>query len=83
MPTNQRRMSLDDDLRAFANGVVARQANAQRLRDLMRREGLTSRDVAELVGVHPVTVRKWMCGESRVPQAVLMVLDQTSRSRTK
>jgi len=58
-------------------------ANQQRLRDIMQREGLTSRDVAELVGVHPVTVRKWMCGESRAPQAVLMVLDQTNLSRTK
>jgi transcriptional regulator with XRE-family HTH domain len=53
----------------------------QRLRDLMQREGLTSRDVAELVGVHPVTVRKWMCGESRVPQAVLMVLGGLEKSQ--
>jgi transcriptional regulator with XRE-family HTH domain len=52
--------------------------NQQRLRDIMQREGITSRDVAELVGVHPVTVRKWMCGESRVPQAVLMVLTHSS-----
>ena len=49
--------------------------NHQRLRDLMQREGLTSRQVATLVGVHPVTVRRWMTGRARVPDAVLMVLE--------
>jgi transcriptional regulator with XRE-family HTH domain len=49
--------------------------NQARLRDIMQRESLTSRAVATLVGVHPVTVRRWMSGQSRVPDAVMMVLD--------
>lgn len=44
------------------------------LRDLMQRHGLSSRQVAALVGVHPVTVRRWMTGKARVPQSALMVL---------
>jgi transcriptional regulator with XRE-family HTH domain len=49
--------------------------NQARLRDIMQRESLTSRSVATLVGVHPVTVRRWMTGRARVPDAVLMVLE--------
>ena len=45
------------------------------LRDLMQRHGLSSRAVATLVGVHPVTVRRWMTGKARVPQSALMVLE--------
>ena len=54
--------------------------NPDRLRAIMQQRGLTSRQVAALVGVHPVTVRRWMTGKSRVPQSALMVLEATFKS---
>jgi transcriptional regulator with XRE-family HTH domain len=54
--------------------------NQQRLRDLMQREGLTSRQVAELVGVHQITVLNWMRGKYRVPLAAILLLESTSAS---
>lgn len=46
----------------------------ENLRELMARKGLTSGDVARLVGVHPVTVRRWMCGTHEPPMAAMLVV---------
>ena len=46
------------------------------LRRLMRRHGLTSTAVAQLVGRHPVTVCQWTSGGRPVPTYALVILRQ-------
>lgn len=43
-----------------------------------RREalGYTLRSLAEVLGVHYMTVHKWEAGDHRVPQAVAMVMER-------
>lgn len=56
--------------------------NRDRLLALMRETELASHQVAALLGVHPVTVRNWMIGKYRVPQAALIAL-QAAKPRRK
>lgn len=46
-----------------------------RLRELMEQYSLTSAQVAELLEVHPVTVRRWRGRRVHIPRAYLHMLD--------
>jgi transcriptional regulator with XRE-family HTH domain len=46
------------------------------LASLLKKTGITKKKVAEIAGVVPSTVSRWMSGESAVPRLVLEKLRQ-------
>ena len=49
------------------------------LADLIERTGLAKKKIAEIAGVTPVTVTRWVNGESPVPPLVLEKLRQIDK----
>jgi plasmid maintenance system antidote protein VapI len=47
---------------------------ALQLRRLLRRLDLTQVEAARRLGVDPRTMRRWVAGDSRIPEAVAIVL---------
>ena len=48
--------------------------SAERLRELLKKHGLTGGDAAKIVGVNSRTIRKWTGGERGIPSAAWKLL---------
>lgn len=55
----------------------------ERLRELMKKHGLTGSKVAEIVGVNSRTVRKWTGGERGIPEPAWRLLLYWIRAMTR
>jgi len=50
-------------------------ADARKLRALLTRASLTQSSAATQIGIHPRTMRKYVCGENSVPTPVMMAVE--------
>lgn len=51
------------------------------LLNLMKQRGLKSSDIATILSVHKVSVRRWMCGMNPVPELSLKYLEMLYKNK--
>jgi DNA-binding transcriptional regulator YiaG len=55
----------------------------QQFRQALRQLGMSQVQAAKRLGVNPRTVRRWVAGDSRIPESVSLVLQLWGRERRR
>ena len=55
----------------------------QQFRQVLRQLGLSQVQAAKRLGVNPRTLRRWVAGDSRIPESVGLVLQLWLRARRR
>ncbi len=57
--------------------------NNVQFRDALERLDLTTERAATILKVHPRTAQRWVYGESKIPGAVALILEQMLREQDR